>query len=87
MRNWREIKAAIEDALDDYNVEVSYASKSRRGDDASCSYFTVEFDEEEDWCWDDIESDIADVCNEYDLQIDDDSDGDFDLCAHWDVND
>ena len=87
MRNWREIKAAIEDALDDYTVEVSYASKSGRGDDASCSYFTVEFDEEEDWCWDDIESDIADVCNEYDLQIDDDSDGDFDLCAHWDVND
>ena len=48
MRNWREIKVAIEDALDDYNVEVSYASKSGRGDDASCSYFTVEFDEEED---------------------------------------
>ena len=27
------------------------------------------------------------VCSEYDLDIDDDSKGDFDLCAYWDIDD
>ena len=87
MRNWREIKGEIIDALSDYDVSVWYNAKCGSGFDAQCSYFTVEFDDDEDWCWDDIESAIDDVCSEYDLNIDDDSEGDFDLCAHWDIND
>lgn len=44
-------------------------------------FFTVTIDE--DYDRDDIENAIDDVCDEYDLWIDDDSDGDFDLCERY----
>lgn len=87
MRNWREIRSDIYDALSDYNVSVTYHNKSGHGWEASCSYFSVSFDDDEEWDWDWIEGDIDKVCDEWDLEIDDDSeDGDFDLNAHWDIN-
>lgn len=73
----RDVKNAIYDALDDYDVDIYYISRS--GD--RCGYFTVTINEEYDR--DDIEDAIDDVCDEYDLWIDDDSDGDFDLCEKY----
>ena len=71
----RNVKNAIYDALDDYECEVSYTS----GDENSSSYFTVTIYDEWDWEW--IEEDINEVCDEYGLWIDDDSEGSFDLCV------
>lgn len=85
MRNWREIRQDIYDALSDYDVNVQYNAKSGHGHNASCSYFTITIHDEWDWDW--IQEDIDDVCNEWDLSIDDDSNGDFDLNAYWDCND
>ena len=87
MRHWGEIKDAIKDALCDYHVSVRYEPKRGCGFEATCSFFTVEFDNDEEWCWNDIESAINEVCEVHDLEIDDDSEGDFDLCAPWDIND
>lgn len=86
MKDWRQIISDIEDALSDYNVEVEFQRKLGHGFDATCSYFTV-WIEDEDWDWDYVESDIQSVCDEWDLEIDFDSAGDFDLNAHWDIND
>ncbi len=88
MRNWRQIRSDIYDALSNYNVTVRYHKKEGSGWDGTCSYFSVSFDDDEEWDWDWIESDIQAVCDEWDLGIDDDSeDGDFDLNAYWDTND
>lgn len=72
--NSTKIKRAIYDALENYNCSVSFHKDAPE----TCAYFSVEIHEEWDWDW--IEDDIERVCEEYDLWIDDDSDGDFDLC-------
>ena len=69
----KDVKDAIYDALDDYDCTVDYTPR----EDDRCAYFTVTIDE--DWDWDDIENAIDSVCNDYGLQIDDDSYGSFDL--------
>ena len=38
----------------------------------------------EEWNWDWINDDIEEVCDEYNLWIDEDSVGDFDLCVNDD---
>lgn len=73
-----KIKSAIYDALENFNCSVYY----HKAYSNSCAFFTVEIHEEWDWDW--IEDDIERVCEEYDLWIDDDSDGDFDLCINND---
>ncbi len=72
----RDVKAAIRDALSGYDCSISYTPRSG----SRCAYFTVYIDDEWDWDW--IESDIDSVCDEYDLWIDDDSNGAFDLCVN-----
>lgn len=72
----RDVKNAIYNALDGYDCNVYYT----RGNDEHCGYFTVTINEE--WAWDWIENDIDDVCDEYGLWIDDESDGSFDLCEN-----
>ncbi len=69
----KDVKDSIYDALSNYDCDVEYTP--RRGQ--RCAYFTVTINDE--WCWDWIESDIDNVCDEYGLQIDDDSCGSFDL--------
>ena len=73
-----KIKSAIYDALENFNCSVCF----HKAESNSCAFFTVEIHEEWDWDW--IEDDIERVCEEYDLWIDDDSDGDFDLCINND---
>lgn len=70
------VKHAIYNALSNYDCDVEYTRGSRN----SCAYFTVTIDDE--WCWDWIQEDIDSICEDYDLWIDDDSDGDFDLCVN-----
>lgn len=72
------IKRAIYDALDNYDCSIAFHKAT--GD--SCAYFTVSINEAWDWDW--IEEEIEDVCDKYDLWIDDDSEGDFDLCSNED---
>ncbi len=85
MREWRKIQSDIYDALSNYDVDVDYTPKRGRGWSSECSYFTVTI--HEDWDSDDIENDLADVCEEWDLDFDYDSYGSFDLNADWDRND
>ena len=73
-----KIKSAIYRALENFNCSVSY-TKSYSG---KCAYFTVEI--HDDWDWDLIDGALEQVCDEYDLWIDVDSDGDFDLCINND---
>lgn len=87
MRNWREIRSDIYDALSDYDVDVCYHGPRGHGYEASCAYFTVTIDDDEEWDWDDLDEALEDVCSEWDLSIDDDSEGTFDLNAYWDCND
>lgn len=83
MKEWREIKSDIEDALENYDCDVYYHKPEGRGYDSCCGYFEVNINED-DWEWDWIENDLSGVMEEWDLYIDDDSDGDFDLNADWD---
>lgn len=72
----KEVERAIYNALD---CKVKYTPASRNGD--RCAYFTVTINDK-DWEWDRIENDIEKICEEYGLWIDDDSEGDFDLCVY-----
>ena len=83
MKEWREIKSDIYDALEDYDCDVYYNKPEGRGYNSRCGYFEVSINDDE-WEWDDIESALSDVMSEWDLYIDDDSDSDFDLNADWD---
>lgn len=83
MKEWREIKSDIEDALENYDCDVYYHKPEGHGYNSCCGYFEVNINEN-DWEWDWIENDLSDVMDEWDLYIDDDSDGDFDLNADWD---
>lgn len=86
MKDWREIKSDIYDALSHYDVSVQYHKKYGHGINATCSYFTITI--EDDCDWDIVEDELEDVCSEWDLEIDyDSSDGDLDLNAGWDIND
>lgn len=82
MRNWREIKRAIYNALSDYNCEVWYNRPEGRGWNAQCAYFKVRINEK--YYSDDIEDILEGVSDEYSLTIDWDSDEDVDLIAKWD---
>lgn len=84
MRNWREIKSAIYDALSNYNCEIWYYGPRGKGWGARCAYFEVEIND--DYNCDDIEDALANVSDEYTLTIDWDSDEDVDLIACWDSN-
>ena len=74
-----EIIDAIEDALSDYDCEVEYYSPTSDGE---CGFFEVDINDEYDQ--DDVDAALEGVLSEYQLDIDDDSDGDFDLNAYWD---
>lgn len=74
MANIKTIKKAIYDALDVYDCDVEYTPRSG----GRCAYFTVTINED-DWDWDWFEGPLDDVCEEYGLQIDEDSYGSFDL--------
>lgn len=86
MREWREIVSDIYDALEDFDVDVEYVSKSGHGYDATCSYFEITLNDD-DIDTDDVDDALSDVCDEWDLEIDYCSDADLDLNACWDIND
>lgn len=67
------VKRAIHNALSNFDHSVYYT----KGHGSYSSYFTIEINEEWDWDW--IENQIDEVCDDYGLWIDDDSEGDFDL--------
>lgn len=71
-----DVKKAIREALANYECRIEY---TRRAGDR-CAYFTVYIDDEWDWDW--IENDIDAVCSEFNMWIDDDSRGSFDLCVN-----
>lgn len=74
-----EIINDIYSALSKYNgVDVTYY----RPTDDDCGFFEVSIDDE--WCWDWVDGDIAWVLEKHQLEIDDESDEDFDLNAYWD---
>lgn len=85
MEHWKEIKDAIYDALDDYDCDVYYQPPTGCGYGAHCAYFEITINE--DYDCEDIENDLNEVCNDYELGIDWDSDEDVDLNAYWDIND
>ena len=85
MQEWRQIRADIYDALCDYDVNVYYNHKTGHGYGASCAYFTVYIND--DWDWDDVMDDLDSVLEEWELDVDSDSSGSFDLNALWDIND
>lgn len=86
MREWRQIKSAIYDALSNYDCDVYYNPPTGRGYNACCSYFTITINED---CDHDFVADELDgVCDDWELSYDWDSeDGDLDLNADWDRND
>lgn len=74
-----EIIEAIEDALDDYNVDVNYYHPS----EDQCGFFELTIDDEYEIS--DITSSLAWVLSEYELKLDFESNEDFDLIADWDT--
>lgn len=80
--DWQEIRDAIYDALSNYDCNVYY---HRPSSDGMCGYFAVTINED-DYDEDDVDSCLAGVLSDYDLWIDDQSEGneDFDICASWD---
>ncbi|OUO01363.1 hypothetical protein [Bacteroides clarus] len=81
MKNWQEIKAAINNALSNYNHTVHYVPPTK----GRCSYFEIEITEE-DFDMDDILNDLNNVMDQYQLSADiQGSDKTLDLSAHWDL--
>lgn len=82
MENWREIKSAIYNALSDYDCDVYYQKPTN----SQCAYFSISI-EDEDYDSDDINCALENVCREYNLSIDWDSEADVNLNVYWDNND
>lgn len=79
MREWRTIRRDIYAALSNYDCNVYY---HRPTSDGECGYFEINIDDEFDEDW--IEGDLADLCEEWDLDFDWHG-TELDLNAYWDM--
>ena len=81
MKNWREIKKAIEQALSGIEHEVKYVSPTKE----RCSYFEIGI-KEDDFSMDQTLNILSGVVKQY--QLAEDIQGSYatlDLNAYWDI--